>query len=98
MSKIRIVMVLAFVLLSSTSAFAVGSFKVFHYSSASFTTVVGATYDPSWDCPEEDLWWQWGSASHFRKYWSYPECEEGGTPDVGCTVYSNGVWSSVPCP
>ncbi len=98
MSKIRVVLVLALVLLFSTSAFALGSFKVFHYSSSSFTTVVGASYTPSWDCPEDDLWWSWGSTSNFRKFWDYPGCEEGGTPTVGCMVYSNGVWTSVPCP
>ena len=97
MSKIRIALVLALVLLSTTPAFSLGSFKVFHYSDATFTTVVGATYQPSWDCPDEDLYWSWGTTSNFRKYWDYPECEEGGTPTVGCVVYNNG-WTSVPCP
>jgi len=94
MAKIRFVLVLTLLLLVSVSAFAVGSVKTVWYSNSSFTTVVGAKYLPAYDCPEWDLWWQWGSTSAYKKIHTFTECDEGGTETVRC--YYNG--GSIPCP
>ena len=99
MSKLRFVIVLTLLLLvSTTSLFAAGGTKIWYYSNSSFTTVVGGRYTPDWDCPEDDLWWRWGSTSAFRKTFYYDDCYEQGNVTVYCDIWNGTNWVAVTCP
>ncbi len=93
MAKIRFVLVLALLVLVSTSLFA-SSRKTFYYNDATFSSIIGARYVPAWGCPETDIFWSWGYITSYQEIHSYSECDEGGTEIVRC--FSNG--TQVPCP
>ena len=98
MSRIRFVLVLTLVLLVSSSAFAIGGWKKLYYSDSTFTTVVGGRYQPDYDCPWDDQWWQYGSTSIYRKTFYYTECYEYGDVTEECHYWNGSYWESITCP
>ena len=98
MSRLRFPLLLLLILLVSTTAFAAGGIKKIYYSDCTYTTAVGGRYDPAWDCPEDDLWWAWGSASAYRKIFEYTDCYEWGEETVYCQQWTGSGWIYVDCP
>lgn len=98
MSKLRFAIVLMLLVATTVPVFAAGGIKYWYYANSSFTgNPVGGRYTPDWDCPDDDLWWAWGTATAYRKVFLYDDCYEYGNVTEYCEVWNNG-WSTVSCP
>jgi hypothetical protein len=68
-----------------------------YYSDSSFTCVVGEQFYAGTHCPE-DVGWETGSTTNYRKITTLQDC---GTTEGGssiCAEYWGGAWHTITCP